>query len=88
MMLHAALRQKLPWRLKAGQKLHSQMQESSKMICNLPAVKRRFAQKCVLRLVAKWKLHSQTQENSKIICNLLATPRRFAQKSVLRLKVG
>ena len=43
MMLSAALRQELPSRLKAKWKLHSQMQESSKMICNLPAFKRRFA---------------------------------------------
>ena len=50
------------------------------MICKLPAVKRRFAQKCVLRIVAKWKLHSQTQKNSKMICNSPVTARRFAQK--------
>ena len=53
------------------------------MICKLPAVKRRFAQKCVLRIVAKWKLHSQTQENSKMICKLQIFRRRFALGIVL-----
>ena len=44
-LLSAALHKKSVLRLKTGRKLHSQKQESSKMICNLPAAKRRFAQK-------------------------------------------
>ena len=44
-MLSAALHKKCVLRLVAGRKLHTQTQENSKMICNSPAVKRRFAQK-------------------------------------------
>ena len=44
-MLSAALRQESLSRLVAKVKLHSQTQESSKMICNFPATARRFAQK-------------------------------------------
>ena len=42
-MLSAALHKKCVLRLVAKWKLHSQTQESSKMICNLPATARRFA---------------------------------------------
>ena len=52
-MLSAALRQKLSSRLVAKWKLHTQKQESSKIICKLPAVKRRFAPEIALAAYGK-----------------------------------
>ena len=37
-------------------KLHSQMQENSKMICKMPAIKRRFAPEIVLAACGKVKI--------------------------------
>ena len=50
------------------------------MICNLPAVKRRFVPEIVLAACGKVEITFEMQESSKMICNLPATARRFAQK--------
>ena len=52
-MLSAALHKKCVLRLVAKWKLHSQTQERSKMICNLPAFRRRFAPEIALAACGK-----------------------------------
>ena len=52
-MLSAALHKKCVLRLKAKWKLHTQTQESSKVICKLPDAKRRFAPEIVLAACGK-----------------------------------
>ena len=50
------------------------------MICNLPAVKRRFVPEIVLAACGKVEITFEMQESSKMICNLPDFRRRFAQK--------
>ena len=53
------------------------------MICNLPAVKRRFVPEIVLAACGKVEITFEMQESSKMICNLPDFRRRFAPGIVI-----